>query len=346
MITASYQKYKLNFKAPSGTSRGVLKTKETWFLYVKKEGEIGIGECGLFRGLSIDDRPDYEQKLLWVCENISQGLELLLAETDQFPSIQIGLEQAFLSLQSSSSFELFPSEFTKHRQSIAINGLIWMGDQQFMKDQIKEKLMQGFRCIKMKIGAINFETEIGLLASIRKEFSESDIELRVDANGAFTPAEALDKLNILSNYNLHSIEQPIQQGYHQEMAFLCEQTPLPIALDEELIGVFDTSKKRKLLKTINPQYIILKPSLVGGFKGSKQWIDLAEENRIGWWVTSALESNVGLNAIAQWTATLNNTLPQGLGTGGLFTNNFESPLEVKNGYLHYTNNKSWNFNLK
>ena len=139
MITASYQKYKLNFKAPSGTSRGVLKTKETWFLYVKKEGEIGIGECGLFRGLSIDDRPDYEQKLLWVCENISQGLELLLAETDQFPSIQIGLEQAFLSLQSSSSFELFPSEFTKHRQSIAINGLIWMGDQQFMKDQIKEK---------------------------------------------------------------------------------------------------------------------------------------------------------------------------------------------------------------
>ena len=233
MITATYQKYNLNFKAPSGTSRGVLQTKETWFLYINKEGRTGVGECGLFRGLSIDDRPDYEQKLLWVCENISLGLELLLIETRQFPSIQIGLEQAFLSSQASSTFELFPSEFTKHRQAIAINGLIWMGNQQFMKDQIKEKLTQGFRCIKMKIGAINFETEIALLASIRKEFSESDIELRVDANGAFTPGEALEKLKILSHYNLHSIEQPIQQGYHQEMASLCEQTPLPIALDEE-----------------------------------------------------------------------------------------------------------------
>jgi len=191
LIKATYHKYILHFKVPSGTSRGILKTKETWFLNLNKDGETGIGECGLFRGLSIDDRPDYEKKLKWVCNNIGLGLDILLIETSQFPSIQIGLEQAFLSSQASSTFELFPSEFTKHRQAIAINGLIWMGNQQFMKDQIKEKLTQGFRCIKMKIGAINFETEIALLASIRKEFSESDIELRVDANGAFTPSENL-----------------------------------------------------------------------------------------------------------------------------------------------------------
>ena len=346
MLTASYQKHLLKFKLPGGTSRGMLKTKETFFIFLEDESQKGIGECGLFRGLSIDDRPDYEKKLKWVCDHINLGFEPLYNELIEFPSIQIGLETAFKSLASQDLFRIFPSEFSNGNDNISINGLVWMGSESFMKQQISEKLAQGFRCIKMKIGAINFETEIALLASIRKEFSESDIELRVDANGAFTPVEALEKLKILSHYNLHSIEQPIQQGYHQEMASLCEQTPLPIALDEELIGVFDISKKIKLLKTINPQYIILKPSLVGGFKGSKQWIDLAEENTIGWWVTSALESNVGLNAIAQWTATLNNTLPQGLGTGGLFTNNFESPLEVKNGYLHYANNKSWNFNLK
>ena len=346
MIKASYKKYVLNFKNPSGTSRGILRTKETWFLVLEQKGKVGYGETGLFRGLSIDDVPNYEEKLSWVCKNINLGVKKLLIETVCFPSIQFSLEQAFLSLKSNNPFELFPSKFTKSNASIPINGLIWMGDKSFMKSQILEKLKAGFSCIKMKIGAINFDTEVSLLKYIRKEFSASDVELRVDANGAFSPNEALDKLQVLSALNLHSIEQPISQGQIKEMAELCLKSPLPIALDEELIGVFDTSKKRKLLKTINPQYIILKPSLVGGFKGSKQWIDLAEENTIGWWVTSALESNVGLNAIAQWTATLNNTLPQGLGTGGLFTNNFESPLEVKNGYLHYANNKSWNFNLK
>ena len=330
---------------PSGTSRGILKTKETWFLCLKKDGKSGIGECGLFRGLSIDDRTDYEDKLKWVCNNIGIGLDRLLAKTIDFPSIQIGIEQAFLSLHSSSPFKLFTSDFTESNKAITINGLIWMGDRQFMKAQIKDRISQGFNCIKMKIGAIDFQSEIELLASIRKEFSIKDIELRVDANGAFQSYEALEKLKILSSYDLHSIEQPIKQGQLQEMALLCEQSPLPIALDEELIGVFGVTKKKELLQIINPQYIILKPSLVGGFKGSLEWIDLANDFGIEWWVTSALESNVGLNAIAQWTATLKNSLPQGLGTGSLFTNNFECPLKVNNGMLHYEKNKNWNFNL-
>lgn len=345
MIKATYYKYILQFKTPSGTSRGILKNKETWFLYISKEGKFGVGECGLFRGLSIDDRPDYEDKLKWVCNNIELGLDILLAKTIHFPSIQIGLEQAFLSLQSPSSYKLFVSNFTESNKAIDINGLIWMGDREFMNDQIKEKIAQGFRCLKMKIGAIDFATEVQLLASIRKEFSINDIELRVDANGAFKPSEALEKLKILSNYDLHSIEQPIRQGHYQEMALLCEETPLPIALDEELIGVFDVTKRTKMLQIIKPQYIILKPSLVGGFKESLEWIELAKKSGIGWWVTSALESNIGLNAIAQWTATLKSSMPQGLGTGGLFTNNFDSPLEVYKGGLYYNKNKNWNFNL-
>ena len=241
-------------------------------------------------------------------------------------------------------FELFPSEFTKGNQKISINGLIWMGDTSFMQQQIKEKLQQGFTTIKMKIGAIDFDTEINLLKSIRKEFSSKEIELRVDANGAFTSANALEKLQRLSALELHSIEQPIKQGQWQEMASLCEKTPLPIALDEELIGVFSSEEKEKCIQTIQPQFIILKPSLIGGFKGSKEWISIAKKYNADNWITSALESNVGLNAIAQFTHTLQNKLPQGLGTGGLFTNNFESPLEVLNGSLQYNPSKKWDFN--
>lgn len=345
MIKASFKKYILNFKNPSGTSRGILKTKETFFIILEENGKKGIGETGLFRGLSADDVQDYEEKLQWFCNNINLGLEKLLLEAVRFPSIQFGLEQAFLSLKSNDKFALFPSEFTQGKQVIPINGLVWMGDKEFMKTQIQEKLKTGFSCIKMKIGAINFDEEISLLKSIRKEFSANEIELRVDANGAFSPKEALEKLNRLSELDMHSIEQPIKQRQWQEMALLCEKTPLPIALDEELIGVFSSQEKKKVIETIKPQYIILKPSLVGGFGGSKEWIDLAENNGINWWITSALESNIGLNAIAQFTFTLNNKLPQGLGTGSLFTNNFESPLEVKNGALHYNNLIYWNFNL-
>ena len=346
MKKASYQKYILNFKQPSGTSRGVLKTKETWFISIIDDtGKVGVGECGMFKGLSIDDRVDFEDRLQWVCHNINLGFESILSELIEFPSIQFGLEMAFKSLQAKNQFELFPSQFTKGEKAISINGLIWMGSEDFMRKQIIDKIESGFKCIKMKIGAINFQKEIEILKSIRKEFSSDDIELRVDANGAFSITDALEKLKILSDLNLHSIEQPIKQGQIENMTELCEKTPLSIALDEELIGVFSKADKKVLLNTIKPQYIILKPTLVGGFRGSDDWIEVAEKNNIGWWITSALESNIGLNAIAQYTFKKNNNLPHGLGTGGLFTNNFDSPLEVKNGYLKYNINKKWNFNI-
>lgn len=344
-MKAIFKKYILNFKNPSGTSRGILKTKETWFLFLEQDGKKGVGECGLFRGLSYDDVPGYEDKCNWVVSNINLGEAELLKRLSNFPSIQFGVEQAFLSLRSSNPFHLFDSTFLEDQQPISINGLVWMGDIEFMHRQIEQKLKDGFSCIKMKIGAIDFDTEIALLKSIRERYSKDEIELRVDANGAFSAEEALAKLEVLSKLDLHSIEQPIRQGQWNEMKDLCAKTPLPIALDEELIGVVDVTKKVTLLQTIQPKYIILKPSLVGGFAGSNEWITIAERNNIGWWVTSALESNIGLNAIAQWTATLGNNMPQGLGTGALFTNNVNSPLEVRNGGLFYNKSKNWNTNL-
>ncbi|MFS4491556.1 o-succinylbenzoate synthase [Maribacter sp. 2308TA10-17] len=344
-MNASYQKYILDFKRPSGTSRGVLTQKETWFLVLEENGKYGIGECGLLKGLSFDDTPNYEEKLQWTCDNISIGKNKLWDQLKDFPSIQFGVEQAFLSLASKNPFELFPSDFTAKEEPISINGLIWMGNESFMHEQIQQKLQEGFRCIKMKIGAINFDTEIEMIASIRRKYTKDQIELRVDANGAFSINEALTKLSILSEFELHSIEQPIRQDNILVMKRLCAQTPLDIALDEELIGISDINKKEELLLTIRPQYIILKPSLIGGFKGSLEWIRLAEKYNIGWWVTSALESNIGLNAIAQWTYTLKNKMPQGLGTGGLYTNNLESPLTVAAGRLYYDLNKQWNKNL-
>lgn len=344
-MKATYQKYTLQFKQASGTSRGILRTKETYFLKIIDEDKIGIGECAVFKGLSYDDVPNYEQKLHWLCNNINENFNFLLQELTEFPSIQFGLEQAILSLKSVNLFELFPSKFTESKDAISINGLIWMGTESFMKQQIKDKLKSGFTVIKMKIGAIDFKTEIALLKNIRKEYSLKEIGLRVDANGAFSPKNALEKLKILSELEIHSIEQPIKQGQFDEMAALCEKTPIPIALDEELIGVFDVTKRQEMLQIIKPQYIILKPSLVGGFKSSEEWIKLAENQQIGWWITSALESNVGLNAIAQWTYNLQTKMPQGLGTGSLFINNIESPLEVKSGKLHYNNTINWNLSL-
>lgn len=340
-MKASYKKYTLNFKRPSGTSRGVLRQKETYFIILKDGNSQGIGECGLFKGLSFDDVPEYEEKLQWVCDHISLGLDSLWSALLHFPSIQFGIEQAFRSFEAENPYILFPSDFTQKEHPIAINGLIWMGEEMFMKDQIQQKLAEGFECIKMKIGAIDFEQELQLLFAIREKYPADLIELRVDANGAFSEEEALAKLALLAQFNIHSIEQPIRQGNSKAMKSLCAKTPLPIALDEELIGVFDLSEKEKLLQTIQPQYIILKPSLIGGFKGSLEWISLAEKHGIGWWITSALESNIGLNAIAQWTFTLRNDLPQGLGTGALYTNNFESPLRVENGTLQYRVNTAW-----
>jgi o-succinylbenzoate synthase len=344
-LKAHYKKHILEFKTPSGTSRGILKTRHTWFIVIENNGEFGVGECGMLRSLSIDDRSDFEQTLQWVCENIHLGLQHLYAALTEFPSIQMGLEIAFKSLAAHDPFQIFPSAFSKGETSIAINGLIWMGDKAFMSKQISTKLNEGFRCIKMKIGAINFETELELLKNIRQEFSASEIEIRVDANGAFNPKNTLEKLKQLSDLDLHSIEQPIAVKQWDQMAYLCEKSPLDIALDEELIGVFSNQDKQALLQHIKPQYIILKPSFIGGFKGSDSWIELAQANNIQWWVTSALESNVGLNAISQYTFTKNSTLPQGLGTGSLYTNNIASALQIIKGTLCYNPTKKWNFNL-
>lgn len=344
-MKASFLKYQLKFKQPSGTSRGVLKLKDTWFITIEKGAFKGLGECGMFKGLSCDDRPDFEHQLQWTCDNINLGLQKLLMHLTEFPSIQFGLEMAFLDLKSKTSKVLFPSQFTEGQDAIPINGLIWMGDTSFMSAQIKTKIDAGFRCIKIKIGAIDFETELALIKSIRKEFNSKTVEIRVDANGAFAFDIALERLKRLSDLQLHSIEQPIRQGQWDNMAQLCAETPLPIALDEELIGIHDVTKRQNLLQTIQPQYIILKPTLVGGVSGSQSWIDLADNQKIGWWITSALESNIGLNAIAQWTYSIGVSRPQGLGTGQLFTNNIQAPLNIKHGHLHYDPRVEWNLNL-
>lgn len=344
-MKATYHKYILDFKRPSGTSRGVMTEKETWFIVLEHGNKKGIGECGILRGLSIDDRLDYEDKLQWVCNNIHLGVNQLWEALIEFPSIQFGIEMAFLSLQSENPFLLFPSDFTNGKKSIPINGLVWMGNEAFMKQQIEDKLAEGYRCIKLKIGAIDFDKELQLLQFIRQHFTSEEIEIRVDANGAFDSDTALYKLNQLSEFKLHSIEQPIKKNNTDTMSELCKTTPFPIALDEELIGVFTIAEKEELLRKIRPQYIILKPSFVGGFRGTQEWISLAEKLNIGWWITSALESNIGLNAIAQWTFLQQNPIPQGLGTGALYTNNFECPLQVLKGQLWYNNEANWAFNF-
>jgi o-succinylbenzoate synthase len=346
MKRAYFKPYKLNFINPSGTSRGILRQKITYFIFIEDQERQGIGEAALFEGLSYDDRPDYEQKLQWVCDHIHLDRKLLIEEVREYPSIQFGLETAFMSFESKNKFELYPSKFTSGKDAIKINGLIWMGEKSFMKSQIQDKIEQGFSCVKMKIGAIDFEEELNLLKYIRQEFKAEDIELRVDANGAFKPEKALDKLKRLSEFDLHSIEQPIKQGQWKEMAELCRTTPLPIALDEELIGLTNVTKRKEMLLTIQPQYIILKPALVGGLTESKKWIAMANELNIGNWITSALESNIGLNAIAQFTYALNSDMPQGLGTGSLFSNNIESPLEVVGEELAYNPKMNWgNFKI-
>ena len=344
-MKATYHKYVLDFKQPSGTSRGVMTHKETWFIIIENDQKKGIGECGILRGLSCDDRPDYEEKLAWACANIHIGINQLWEALIEFPSIQFGVEMAFQSLASENPFLLFPSAFTKGQKSIPINGLIWMGNEAFMKQQIETKLAEGFHCLKLKIGAIDFDEELKLLDFIRLNFTPEQVEIRVDANGAFDKTEALNKLNQLSGFKLHSIEQPIQKNNTDSMSELCKTSPIPIALDEELIGVFSFEEKEQLLVKIKPQYIILKPSFVGGFRGTNEWILLAEKYQIKWWITSALESNIGLNAIAQWTFLKQNSMPQGLGTGALYNNNFECQLEVSEGQLWFKSNKDFHFDF-
>lgn len=327
----AFQKKTFVFKRPSGTSRGILTEKHAWFLEVWNEDEPeikGIGECSIIPGLSPDfeNIGQYEAKLKELQKDPTLDL------TD-WPSIKFGMECAIIDLKNGGNRIYFDNAFTRGERKLPINGLVWMGDESFMKEQIEQKLHEGFTTIKMKIGAIDFETELKLLSSIRERYSKDKITLRVDANGAFSAEEALDKLHALAQLDIHSIEQPIQQRQWAEMSSLCETTPVPIALDEELIGINSREAKIDMLETIQPQYIILKPSLHGGISGTQEWIQLAEERSIPWWMTSALESNIGLEAICQLTAEYNNDLPQGLGTGSLYTNNVESDLVVQNGFI-------------
>jgi len=345
MLKAHWKKHTLVFRQASGTSRGILRKKESWFIFIYDDlnpNIIGIGECGLLKGLSVDPYETYEDKLNELCNSIHQYEQIDLS---QYPSIRIGLEIALLDFKNDGKREIFSTDFFNKNKAIPINGLIWMGDKSFMFQQIKDKIAAGFDCVKLKIGAINFSDELELLKYIRDQFSVSDIELRVDANGAFSPKNAIEKLNWLSAFDLHSIEQPIRQGQWQEMAKLCAETPLDIALDEELIGVEKNEKRKELLNTIEPQYIILKPSLVGGFKDADEWISLAKERNINYWATSALESNIGLNAISQWCDTLNSPMHQGLGTGQLYTNNIPSPLVLEKGSIYYKKGLDWDLSL-
>ena len=337
---AHYNTLDLHFKFPAGTSRGVLLHKPSSFLILEKDGFTGIGECSVIPDLSIDPVDPYPDKLKELCMLLNEGYDPRMIDLDDFPSIAFGLETALLDLAAKGSKKLFPSSFTEGKTGIPINGLVWMGDRDFMEKQIKEKIAAGYRCIKLKIGANDFETELDILASIRKQFSPSDMEIRLDANGAFSPKDALVKLNKLAVFNIHSIEQPIRQHQYEAMADICSKSPIPVVLDEELIGV-KPQDKNALLQKLKPAYIILKPSLIGGLNQSEDWISLAEKHRIGWWVTSALEGNIGLNAIAQWTATLGSSLPQGLGTGQLYHNNIPSPLVIQNARLYYNHENNW-----
>lgn len=343
MLQVRFEKKTFEFKRPSGTSRGVLTEKHAWFLYLSDTRNpeiVGVGECSIIPGLSPDfiSFEQYEKQLKAYCDFVNhkkfgdiEDFESYLQDWVEFPSILFGFETAILDLQNGGTGKLYDTPFTRGETNIPINGLIWMGSEDFMKDQIEEKLAEGYYCIKMKIGAIDFNNEFAILESLRKRFAADVLTLRVDANGAFSVEEALVKMNQLATLDIHSIEQPIKAGQWKRMAELCSQTPLPIALDEELIGIHH--RKAELLKEILPQFIILKPSLHGGIAGCKEWISLADNLQIPWWMTSALESNVGLNAIAQFTSTYNNPLPQGLGTGSLYVQNTPTNMRVKGGFL-------------
>ncbi len=331
----AYAPYILKFKFPAGTSRGILTEKPTFLIKVFDENDptkFGIGECSVFPGLSPEADGNYGYKLIELLANMALGKE---TDLSRHSSIIFGLEQALRDFAGGCRHIYFPSGFTQGTESIEINGLVWMGDFDEMIERIDEKIDKGFHCIKIKIGAIDWRKEVEMIEYIRKKYSESTLQIRVDANGGFNMDNALPRLKRLADLGVHSIEQPIPAGMPELMSFLCQVSPLKIALDESLIGIYGTSKKEELLNKINPAYIILKPSLCGGFSGAEEWIGLAEERGIGWWVTSALESNVGLNALAQWTATLRTSIPQGLGTGALYTNNFECPLHLESDKLSY-----------
>lgn len=325
-MKAVYAPYRLIFKNPSGTSRGILTYKDTYFIKIWDEenpGHYGIGECALFKGLSKEDNNTYEDKLRELCENIAKDEA---TDLSAYSSIMFGFEGAIFDFSSGGKRIMMPSQFTAGDMRIPINGLVWMGSKDEMISRIDEKVKAGFHTIKLKVGAIDFESELLMVKHIREKYSEKDLEIRLDANGGFTAENALERLDRFSKYNIHSIEQPVKAGQFDVMKDVCEKSAIPVALDEELIGISDSKLKEEMIQYIKPKYIILKPSLMGGLNGAEEWLRIAAANDVGGWITSALESNIGLNQIAQWTATLMPRIPQGLGTGNLYTNNIESPL--------------------
>lgn len=334
----------LHFKQPAGTSRGVYNTRHSWFITITSDDKPnikGIGECAPLPNLSCDDIPEYKKTLFSLCNQFSMTGTINYGMMRPYPSMLFGLESALLQFNAHGSAKLYDTPFSRGDEGIPINGLVWMGSFDEMFARMEEKMKLGFRCIKLKIGAIDFEREIELIKHIREHFTPEQIELRVDANGGFSPKDALYKMERLSKYDIHSIEQPIKQHQWKEMAMLCKESPLPIALDEELIGVNMPIMKEELLDTIKPSYIILKPSLHGGIHGIEEWIKMARERNIGSWITSALESDIGLNAVANLAARIYGphiTMPQGLGTGQLFTDNINMPLEIKKDALWFSKN--------
>ncbi|MGM9803993.1 MAG: o-succinylbenzoate synthase [Muribaculaceae bacterium] len=341
MMKAAFAPYRLHFIEPGGTSRGVMLHKDTYFLKIWDDDNpqiYGLGECALFKGLSAEDNDDYLPKLQELCNNISQGIA---TDLTCHSSIMFGFETALRDLASGGRRIIYQSPFVEGKSHIPINGLVWMGTKDQMLQRITQKINAGFRTIKLKIGAIDFDSELEMVKYIRDRFSHNELTIRVDANGGFSPDIALQRLEQLSKYHIHSCEQPIKQGQWQKMAEICAKSPIHIALDEELIGITNPMTMMSLLQTIRPHYIILKPSLMGGIGNSTDWLKMASMMNIGAWITSALESNVGLNALAQWVATLKPLIPQGLGTGAVFSNNATSPLEQINDYLCYNPSKQW-----
>lgn len=327
-----------HFKRPAGTSRGVYMTRKSWMLELttpEMPGRKGIGECAPLPDLSCDYGPDYEETLRKMCDKFINDGKIDYNEMRDYPSMLFGLETALKHLEC-GSIDFYDTPFSHGEAGIPINGLVWMGTFEEMMQRIDEEIKQGFRCIKLKIGAIDFNKELDMVKYIREHFTHKEMEIRLDANGGFEFDEALYKLELLSQYSIHSIEQPIRQHQWGYMAQLCRESPLPIALDEELIGINEPDMKEYVLNVIKPAYIILKPSLHGGISGVKEWIDIASDKGIKSWVTSALESNVGLNSIAQFAAYEYGSdiaMPQGLGTGMLFTDNIDMPLEIRGNML-------------
>lgn len=342
MLRAQYISHPLSFIRPAGTSRGVLRGKRCWLIQLKNDdGLTGLGEVSFIPGLSVEDPGELEINVDHICKLINRGEMDPAQALPSLPGIQFALETALLDLRSGAKRILHPSAFTEGKSGILTNGLIWMGGKAFMLEQIRSKMESGFRVLKMKVGALDFSEEAEVLKWIRSEYKSDDLELRLDANGAWEPGEAPGKLETMAGFGIHSIEQPIAAGQPEAMAELCREKIIDIALDEELIGISVSQQRDRLLQQIKPQYIILKPGLLGGVSVAEDWIWHTGERNIGWWITSALESNIGLNAIAQWTAQLGVMMPQGLGTGSLYKNNIPSPLQMEGESLWYRPNRKW-----